>query len=464
MSTWYRKRPPSLAATAELLTDCDQDRSSALFRSCLLPIDEVKPTTMTSLMNALRAWIISVFLSSVVSASTRTRQDEEDSEKNEAVVPIQVSSHPLRPMKFVTTKEVMNRFDDKSRHDGLRGTSPSPPSLSSLPQHYIINGETAKAGRYQWFAQAYTKVKGGFYLSGCGAVLIDKEWIATAAHCVDGAITPTHFEVGTYCPPPYSFLNCDENREFGKVKRRYLHEDWGISSFGGPVNDIALFQLESPIESVDPIDVNTGKLDLAHGGDLTAIGVGVVNERTGESASVLQEVGMRYVSKDQCKLFFRGAFEESHMICAFGGDKGTCSGDSGGPIFATSPRDILVGITSFGAVECAGSFPDVYTSAADMMDWMRGKVCNSGETENPPAWCSVADPPSSQDVTPATTSIDICTDDMDATYLHNPLSKKPQKSCQWLVNQDAARREKVCRQKPDARIACKDTCDGRCQP
>ena len=38
-----------------------------------------------------------------------------------------------------------------------------------------------------------------------------------------------------------------------------------------------------------------------------------------------------------------------HNICAY-------SGDSGGPIFSINP-DVLVGITSFGAIRCAGLFP-----------------------------------------------------------------------------------------------------------
>ena len=284
----------------------------------------------TRMSRILQAWII--ISAALLSASVvATRQDEVDDEKNEAVVPNQIAPHPQRPMQFVTTDEVMNRFGDNSRFGGLRGSSSSPPSLlsSSLPQHYIINGQTAAAGRYTWFAQAYTKVNGGFYLGGCGAVLIARRWIATAAHCVDGAIQPTHFEVGTYCPPPYSFENCEQEREFGKVKRRYLHEEWGISLDGGPINDIALFQLEDPIESVEPIEMDTGAMDLSHGSDLKAIGIGVTNQMTGERASVLQEVGMRYVSKKQCKDLFRGAFRESQMICAFEENKGTCSGDSG---------------------------------------------------------------------------------------------------------------------------------------
>lgn len=318
-----------------------QDRDPAYYYSycpsLLAAIDELNRLELisanTRMSRILQAWIISAALLSASVVATRTRQDEEvDDENNEAVVPIQIAPHPQRPMQFVTTDEVMNRFGDNSRLEGLRGSSSSPPSLlsSSLPQHYIINGQTAAAGRYTWFAQAYTKVNGGFYLGGCGAVLIAREWIATAAHCVDGAIQPTHFEVGTYCPPPYSFgVNCDQEREFGKVKRSYLHEEWGISIDGGPINDIALFQLEDPIESVEPIEMDTGAMDLSHGSDLKAIGIGVTNQMTGERASVLQEVGMRYVSKDQCKLLFRGAFRESHMICAFEENKGTCSGDSG---------------------------------------------------------------------------------------------------------------------------------------
>ena len=46
----------------------------------------------------------------------------------------------------------------------------------------------------------------------------------------------------------------------------------------------------------------------------------------------------------------------------------------------------LVGITSFGTMIC-GLIPDVYTSIADMIGWMREKVCGD-DSADLPSWCS----------------------------------------------------------------------------
>lgn len=112
-------------------------------------------------------------------------------------------------------------------------------------------------------------------------------------------------------------------------------------------------------------------------------------------------------------------------------------------------------------MKCAGPFPDVYTEIVGMIDWMRDKVCE--ESEDQPSWCS-PDADAVLSISQVEAPDNKCSDDMEATYLHNPLSNKPQKSCQWLVNKDAARRERVCQEKPNAAVVCKDTCEGRCQP
>mmetsp|Transcript_16378 Transcript_16378/g.39002 ORF Transcript_16378/g.39002 Transcript_16378/m.39002 type:complete len:107 (+) Transcript_16378:29-349(+) len=70
------------------------------------------------------------------------------------------------------------------------------------------------------------------------------------------------------------------------------------------------------------------------------------------------------------------------MICAGEQDRGTCGGDSGGPLFQ---KNTLVGLTSFGAMNC-GLIPDVYTSIAGTIYWIRSKVCV--DSTDPPSWCS----------------------------------------------------------------------------
>jgi len=361
-----------------------------------------------SRIRILQAWVIIsaalLWSASVVAAQDEAHQVNEEHENNddddEAGAPaIQIALRPQiqGTMQFVTEEEMMNRFGGDNTttrfEGGLRGSSsssPPPPvpslpaATSSLPQHYIINGEDADAGDYPWFAQAIIRFKnGGFMLGGCGAVLIAPDWIATAAHCVDGPMRPWAFEVGVYCPPPFRSDNCGEKREFGKVKAGYIHEEYEPTSNGSARNDIALFQLEEPIESIEPIQVDTGHVDLSHGTGLTAIGIGLMNQKKRELAPVLQEVDVRYVDPDLCKVIYRDAFEKKEMICAGEQDRGTCGGDSGGPLFQ---KNTLVGLTSFGAMNC-GLIPDVYTSIAGTIDWIRSKVCSSDSTD-PPSWCS----------------------------------------------------------------------------
>ena len=354
----------------------------------------------------LQAWIIisaALLLSAaVVSAQDEAHHVNEEHEKHEndtdeAGAPaIQIALRPQiqGTMQFVTEEEMMNRGfggdnTTTTRFEGLRGSSAqvTPPSLpaaaatSSLPQHYIINGKEADPGEYPWFARHIMQVKDGFMFGGCGAVLIHRFWIATAAHCVDGPMKPTAFEVGVYCPVPFSRDNCEQKRELGIVKKAYIHEGWGPSKDGSARNDIALFQLEKPIESIKPIDVDTGHVGLSHGTELTAIGIGLTDQRKGKVAPVLQEVGVRHVDPDLCKVIYRDAFQKKQMICAGEENRGTCGGDSGGPLFT---KNTLVGITSFGAVVC-GMIPDVYTSTAGQIDWIRSKVCVD---DDPPSWCS----------------------------------------------------------------------------
>lgn len=259
-------------------------------------------------------------------ASTRSADaDSVAARTNDDPLPMQVSiaSPRSKQLQFVPMEEMVKRFNYTHNLRGMKEDK----SDESLPSQFIINGVNAQRGRYPWFAQAYTKVNGGFYLGGCGAVLVAPDFVMTAAHCVDGRVQPTHFEIGTYCPPPFSYENCNEKREFGKVINRYIHEGWGISASGGPVNDLALFQLEDKISSAEPIGMNDGSLPLEHGDYLTAIGVGVTNQNTGQSASRLQQVEMRYVSNNACENLFRNNFDPPTMLCALNDNEnmgGTC--------------------------------------------------------------------------------------------------------------------------------------------
>ena len=172
----------------------------------VLRIELRRANTRMSRIRILQAWVIIsaalLWSASVVAAQDEAQHVNEEHENNddtdEAGAPaIRIALRPQiqGTMQFVTEEEMMNRFGGDNTtarfEGGLRGSSsssPPPPvpslpaATSSLPQHYIINGEDADAGAYPWFAQAIIRFKnGGFMLGGCGAVLIAPDWIATAA-------------------------------------------------------------------------------------------------------------------------------------------------------------------------------------------------------------------------------------------------------------------------------------------
>lgn len=49
----------------------------------------------------------------------------------------------------------------------------------------IINGKVAQPGQFPYYVGVYIDMAGF-----CGGSLINKKWVLTAAHCVDGYVSP----------------------------------------------------------------------------------------------------------------------------------------------------------------------------------------------------------------------------------------------------------------------------------
>eukprot|EP00210_Caulerpa_lentillifera_P005353 g5115.t1 len=212
----------------------------------------------------------------------------------------------------------------------------------------------------------------------CGGVLIDKNWVMTAAHCLDPKKEPS---AGM---SPFIYCNIikrddqDDSKRF-TTERCYLHHLWSGHVLNG--SDIGLCELDKSADLPIPDLANVGEA-FTKDDAFSIIGWGETSS-TSSLTDVLQ-IGLRvgFVSRSLCNRvpIFDGRINEA-MICAGRGSANTCKGDSGGPLLvAHNPisrdqvdnplLDLIVGITSFGTPDCDENAPGVYTRVSCYHEWI----------------------------------------------------------------------------------------------
>lgn len=269
---------------------------------------------------------------------------------------------------------------DTSISDPLCGTR----SVQFSRMGRIIGGRDALYAEMPW--QALVKEAGIFGLwkyNTCGAVLIHRQWLLTAAHCNPGYFSSLRIILGEH----------DQRVKEGRVSSVYeklpimlktekviLHEKYNPYTLD---NDLALIKLEEPvkyIKEIQPICLP------AHGqnfDDLEAFvsGWGTLSLANRTLSAVLQIVNVPILSNKHCQLMFmEGGYRISvkyTWICAgyaLGG-KSSCVGDSGGPLMVkVDGRWILAGIVSHG-ISCAEpNLPGVYTRVSEYVNWIRDTI------------------------------------------------------------------------------------------
>ena len=209
----------------------------------------------------------------------------------------------------------------------------------------------------------------------CTASLIDPQVVLTAAHCVDG-------------PGTYSVLIGEEFLYASGIRRTvtdvYVHPGWG-RNFND--TDLALLVLDSPVTSVPVARLNTTGAWPEWAQSLGIAGWGEYYEGSGVSSflqagDVFATSGMdgtydaSYCDLDPAAMTVGG------MFC-FGGPVtvGSCSGDSGGPVFgwstpsANSGDIVIYGLVSYGPTHC-GVNPrdDKAQSVGGHYDWIMSVV------------------------------------------------------------------------------------------
>ncbi|XP_074084895.1 coagulation factor XI-like isoform X1 [Macrotis lagotis] len=230
----------------------------------------------------------------------------------------------------------------------------------------IVGGTNSVPAEWPW--QVSLHVTSPFQKHLCGGSIIGKQWILTAAHCLEGLEAATlHVYAG--------FLNQSEihgNTPFFRIQEIIIHEKYEMAQHG---YDIALLKVEDPINFTtlqQPICLpykGDGKMKYT---DCWVTGWGYTKER-GKVQDTLQKTSIPLITNEDCQMRYREHKITNQMICGGyrEGGKDTCKGDSGGPLSCQNNGIWhLVGITSWGEGCARPGHPGVYTKVDEFVDWI----------------------------------------------------------------------------------------------
>ncbi|XP_027257194.2 transmembrane protease serine 7 isoform X1 [Cricetulus griseus] len=243
-------------------------------------------------------------------------------------------------------------------------------SRSSSSLHRIVGGYDSQEGTWPW--QVSLHFVGSAY---CGASVISREWLLSAAHCFHGNRlsdpTPWTAHLGMYVQGNAKFVS--------PVRRIVVHEYYNSQTFD---YDIALLQLsiawpETLKQLIQPICIPPAGQKVRGGEKCWVTGWGRRHETDKKGSPVLQQAEVELIDQTICVSTY--GIITSRMLCAgvMSGKSDACKGDSGGPLSCRRKSDgrwILTGIVSWGHGCGRPNFPGVYTRVSNFVPWIHKYV------------------------------------------------------------------------------------------
>jgi secreted trypsin-like serine protease len=231
-------------------------------------------------------------------------------------------------------------------------------------QPQVVGGEPVPNGEFS-FVSSLGDVRYGataYRRHFCGAALIDRNSVLTAAHCVQGTPKwPLRVTVGR------TVLSGDGGQT-RRVSRIVIHPSFNrLSSYK---YDAAVLTLNNPVRGIPAIRLaGTSQNVLEKPGRLATVagwGNTIKQPPRGDNGSRypdrMHAARVPIVSDARARDVYGRSFVGSLMVAAGREGKDTCSGDSGGPMFARqADKRYQIGITSFGRGCGARGYPGVYT-------------------------------------------------------------------------------------------------------
>ncbi|MBN3306176.1 ENTK Enteropeptidase, partial [Amia calva] len=227
----------------------------------------------------------------------------------------------------------------------------------------VVGGNNSEPGAWPWVVSLHFKGR-----HQCGAALISKEWLVSAAHCVYGRnVNPMDWEAVIGLHSQLSSHNTVRRIDRIVMDPRYNKRTKD--------SDIVLMHLDSKVnftEYIQPICLPDIEQQFPMGKMCFIAGWGRMEEQ-GSLANILQEATLPLITNVKCQQRMPEYTITPRMMCA-GYDEGgidSCQGDSGGPLMCLdNDRWVLAGVTSFGYGCARPERPSVYVRVTEFVDWI----------------------------------------------------------------------------------------------
>ncbi|XP_053483665.1 granzyme B-like [Ictalurus furcatus] len=203
----------------------------------------------------------------------------------------------------------------------------------------------------------------------CGGFLIRKDYVLTAAHCVDN-IDHSGKDKLEVLLGAHNISRKNLLQQRIQVQKSIPHPCY---KRGKPANDIMLLKLKSKANEnkfVKVIALPKKNENLPARQECSIAGWGKTKQNSGVS-SVLREVKLKLENNSQCKTLWQDHFDTDNMICTVSdGKTAFCQGDSGSPLICGNEPQGIAAYTYLN--NCLNRmYPGVYMKISYFIPWIK---------------------------------------------------------------------------------------------